>query len=160
MRRTTVSRVSYAKHGYENILDGPGVARAGNFGRGTTWCFCRIGGPKIALRFCPQLFPCGKHRKTVRAQRVTLCSVRITNDFYRVIYRVVNNRDITEVRSLKGREKEQEKLFKLSRSKIKRARQKQHVHKHLFDNFSTLTRNRLSPDRFNVGCDRSCLYQQ
>lgn len=56
MQRTIVFRVFYAKHSYENILDGPGVlrerARASDFGRRTTQFFCRIQdeGPAIALR--------------------------------------------------------------------------------------------------------------
>lgn len=97
------------------VLRGKKRTRASNFGRRTAQFFCRIrdGGPKIALRFCPQLFPCGEKPNRVAAQRATLCFVRITNAFYRVIYRAVNitERYNSEVQSLKGQNKEQEKLF-------------------------------------------------
>jgi len=58
--------------------------------------------------------------------------VRITNAFYRVIYRAVNNHEYnSEVQSLRGQEKEQEKLNVQKRGlKIKRARQKQRVCKY------------------------------
>lgn len=90
-------------------------------------------------------------------------SVRITSAFYRVIYRAVNNRDITHgVQSPKGQEEEREGLFEPSCLKITEARQKQRLHQHLFDNFPALTcvigKIRCRPRDHRALADNTLLY--